>query len=370
MESRSTRSFRFNRRSRRSVDLQDTVYNETCCICCENCPRYTVLCRCSDQYICLKCVNNLEKHKTYKCPFCRRQLNKQMITDYNKRMKRAIYVILSFCLMLFTEYIGPVLFLSYMSEPKKTEKIGKVFNTREGMITLLSFCFFIMKPTNHMFIYYYMKLPFNDNFHKNLVNFILIYTVVFYMCLFAAPENDRNMYIFFFHLFPCYIVFFLLGICYMVYELINYFIDTMKMKHYFTIKIIPVKYVFNLNVENRDMIITRTSHSSTESRSESNHSSGSESNILTSSSESRNHSGSSTDSHTQNNTTRNLSRTRSSSGSNQQENNNRRTRYLSNETTYHPGGIYDESLNISYEEQVFNDAFSDDDVIYNTLLET
>ena len=55
------------------------------------------------------------------------------------------------------------------------------------------------------------------------------------------------------------------------------------------------------------------------------------------------------------------------SGSNQQENNNRRTRYQSNETTYHPGGIYDESLNISYEEQVFNDAFSDDDVIYNSM---
>ena len=184
------------------------------------------------------------------------------------------------------------------------------------------------------------------------------------MCLFAAPDDDRNMYMFFFHIFPCYIVYFLLGICIMVYELINYFIDTMKMKHYFSIKIIPIKYVFNLNVENRDMIITRTSHSSTESRSESNHSSGSESNILTSSTESRNNSGSSTDSSTLNNIT--ISRTRS----NEQENNNRRTRYLSNDTTYHPGGIYDESLNISYEEQVFNDAFSDDDIIYNSMLET
>ena len=371
MESRSTRSFRFNRRSRRSVDLQDTVYNESCCICCENCPRYTVLCRCSNQYICLKCVNNLEKHKNFTCPFCRRQLNRKMITDYNTRMKRVIYVILCFCLMLFIEYIGPILFLSYMNEPNNKEQIGKVFNKRGGMITLLTFCFFIMKPVNHMFIYYYMKIPFNHNYHRNFVNIILVYTVVFYMCLFASPDDDRNMYMFFFHIFPCYVVYFLMGICIMVYELINYFIDTMKMKHYFSIKIIPIKYVFNLNVENRDMVITRTSYSSTESRSESNRSLSSESNILTSSTESRNHSGSSTDSpsvSTLNNIT--MSRTRLSSRSNNQENNDRRTRYLSNETTYHPGGIYDESLNVSYEEQVFNDAFSDDDVIYNSMLET
>ena len=127
MESGSTRSFRFNRRSRRRVDLQDTVYNESCCICCEIESRYTVLCRCSNQYICLKCVNNLEKHKNYTCPFCRRQLHKKMITDYNTRMKRVLFVTLSFCLMLFTEYIGPILFLSYMNEPKNTEQIGKVF---------------------------------------------------------------------------------------------------------------------------------------------------------------------------------------------------------------------------------------------------
>jgi hypothetical protein len=376
MESRTARSFRFNRRSRRNVDLQDTVYNESCCICCENASRYTILCRCSNQYICLKCVENLEKHKNYACPFCRRQLNRQMITDYNTRMKRVIYVILSFCLMLFTEYIGPILFLSYMNEPKNTEQIGKVFNKRDVMITLLTFCFFVMKPVNHMFIYYYMKIPFNHNYHKNFVNFILIYTVIFYMCLFAAPDDDRNMYMFFFHIFPCYIVYFLLGICIMVYELINYFIDTMKMKYYFSIKIIPVKYVFNLNVENRDMVITRTrrsidssSESNRASSTESNHISETESNLITSSTESRNNSGSSTDLPTQNNITRTRSRTLSSARSNEQENNDRRTRYLSNETTYHPGGIYDESLNINYEEHVFNDTFSDDDVIYNSMLE-
>ena len=92
---------------------------------------HTQFCRCSDQYICLKCVNNPENTKPRKCPFCRRQLNKQMITDYNKRMKRAICVILSFVLSLLLNILVHIIF-KLREEPQKQKKLEKYLIQEKG----------------------------------------------------------------------------------------------------------------------------------------------------------------------------------------------------------------------------------------------
>ena len=176
---------------------------------------YIICSTCNLSKICKKCITNLEKHKLFKCPFCRTKLDCHHIYYINKCYFHRILIFLILSIILTIEYIIPIYLLYNYTDNKEIywdiKKLTVNIFILKGLTCWLYYKYnritnnylpillftlsFIASSTISFFMYYNIieSYLFIFRYYTSLVYEIPCYSLIILLLADYAKQNLKNL---------------------------------------------------------------------------------------------------------------------------------------------------------------------------------
>ena len=218
-----------------------------CSLCYEEANRYVILCDCSNEKYCLKCHKSLEDNNHHKCPYCRRNFNKQVFIDYRKRnLLFGNYFLKLIVYLLATIFLPYITILTNLNNYNKYNSFEKAVNDPTLVLTLVPFCSLLINPVNAIFVSAYTHLNLNNKIFYQYYLVLISYSSLIHVIILLSRTKHATGYIFTLFLLPITLTPFMMGLVYLLLVFCMYFYKRLGQESFSRLKIIPIEVV-NMN---------------------------------------------------------------------------------------------------------------------------
>ena len=226
-----------------------------CNICMESKDHYYKICTCTSSQICNDCLREMNRHKSYTCPICRRNLN--LAEMFHK--KKYCYAVSSnltlFTLIILMECVIPVLYFINNETIDKYETNDFILNwggKRKVLIPSIFISVFIIQPINLIIHNYTLNISLDECIIRNkvLIKNIMIYNSLVNIILFPINTRKVGQLYFILVIFLVFWTIFISGLFIVVFINIKYAINYFSRINFTSRRIVPIIRIIHPRSEN------------------------------------------------------------------------------------------------------------------------